>query len=107
MLEEGIVLAVEELADLRLEGRDPVSIPPMQAVGKVDEAGEVAPGLDAPDGRRDSGQMTPSSLPMRAKASSAKSICSGVCVAITLVRRRHCDGGTAGGTTGLVKTPAS
>ena len=42
---------------------------------------------------------------MRANCSSAKSICSNVCVAMRLVRSRHCDGGTAGGATGLVKTP--
>lgn len=107
MLEEGIATAVEQLPDLGLEGRDPDGVLPMQPVGEVNEAGEVAPRLDAPDDRRGVAQMTPSSLPIDANASSAKSIWSGVWVAITLVRSRHCDGGTAGGTTGLVNTPAS
>lgn len=107
MLEERIGPAVEQLPDLGLERRDPGRVVAVQAVGEVDEAGEIAPGLDAPDDRRGVVQMTPSSLPIFANASSAKSIWSGVWVAITLVRRRHCEGGTAGGTTGLVNTPAS
>src|SRR5205807_5364333 len=75
------------------------------AVGKVDETLEVAPAGDGRD--LHSAQMTPSSFPSCPKTSSARSICSGVWVAIRLVRSRHCDGGTAGGTTGLVNTPAS
>src|SRR3989440_7069819 len=51
--------------------------------------------------------MTPSSFPSRPKTSSAWSICCAVWVAITLVRSRQRDGGSAGGTTGLVNTPAS
>src|SRR5579872_1775049 len=78
----------------------------MQIVWKRDEAFEVAGRLNRPRDRRHA-QMTPISFPSRAKVSSAKSICSGVWVAMRLVRRRHSDGGTAGGTTGLVKTPAS
>lgn len=105
VLEEGILGAVQQLADLRAKRRDPGRVPPVQSVRQVNEAGEVGWGGDAPDER--GGQMTPSSLPMRPKASSAKSIWSAVWVAMTLVRRRHCDGGTAGGTTGLVNTPAS
>src|SRR5947209_9224462 len=50
-------------------------------------------------------QITPSSFPSRPNTSSAWSICCAVCVAITLVRSRHRDGGSAGGTTGLVNTP--
>lgn len=106
MGKEGILGAVEELLDLGAKRRDPVRVPPVQPIGQIDEGGEVLGGLDAPDDRR-AAQMTPNSRPMRPKASSAVSIWAGVWVAITLVRSRHCDGGTAGGTTGLVKTPAS
>ena len=97
VLKEGIGASVEKLPDLGLERRDPGAIPPMEAIRKLNEAGELARRLDAPDHRRGGCQMTPNSLPIFANASRAKSICSGVCVAITLVRSRHCEGGTAGG----------
>src|SRR6266511_3775000 len=74
-------------------------------VREGDEAIETAPVGDGHDLR--CAQTTPSSFPSRANAPNARSICSAVWVAIRLVRSRHCDGGTAGGTTGLVNTPAS
>ena len=82
--------------------------PPIAAVvpvGKIDEPGEVAPARSGRD--LHPAQITPSSFPSRPKVSSARPICSSVWVAMRLVRRRHCDGGTAGGTTGFVNTPAS
>src|SRR5690606_36689820 len=107
VLEERVLAAVEELLDFGLERRDPGAIPPVEAIRQLDECGELGRGLDAPDDRRGGAQLTSIPLPILANASSAKSVCSGVWVAITLVRRRHCEGGTAGGTTGLVNTPAS
>ena len=106
MLEERVVRAVEQLLDLRTKRRDPVQVPPVQLVGQVDEALKILGRLDAPNCRR-SAQITPSSLPMRPKASRQKSIWSLEWVAMTLVRRRHPSAGTAGGPTGLVKTPSS
>ena len=77
MLEERVVLAVEELLDLGAKRRDPVEVPPVEFVGQVDEALKIFRRLDAPNNRRGA-QMTPSSLPMRPNASSAKSIWAGV-----------------------------
>lgn len=106
VLEERVVRAIEQLLDLGTKRRDPVQVPPVQFVGQVDEALEILGRLDAPNNRR-STQMTPSSLPMRPKASRQKSICSLEWVAITLVRKRHPSAGTAGGPTGFVNTPSS
>src|SRR5690606_32048404 len=86
--------------------RDPERVPRVEFVGQLDEAVQAGAIARRPDGHS-SGQMTPRSLPMRANCSRQKSICSKECVAMTLVRSRHWDGGTAGGITGLVKTPAS
>src|SRR2546421_13096509 len=85
--------------------RHPQRIGTVVVVREGDEAIEIAPVRDGRD--LHCGQMTPSSFPRRPNTSRARSICSAVCVAIRLVRSRHCDGGTAGGTTGFVNTPAS
>jgi hypothetical protein len=74
VLKERVVGAVEKFLDLGAKRRDPIEIPPMKPIRQVDEPGEVPGRLDAPDRRRGV-QMTPSSLPMRPNASSAKSIC--------------------------------
>ena len=105
VLEEGILGAVEEGGHLHSQRRDPLRVPRVHPVGQVDELLQVAGGTDPADG--DVGQMTPNSLPILANDSSAWSICACVWVAMRLVRSRHCDGGTAGATTGLVNTPAS
>ena len=73
VLEEGVLGAGEQGADVQTQRRDPDRVPRVQPVGQVDEAVEVGP---VPD-RRDlegSVQMTPSSRPICAKVSSAKSI---------------------------------
>src|SRR5436853_7924237 len=85
--------------------RDPQRIITIVVVREGDEAIETAPVGDGHD--LHCGQMTPSSFPRRPNTSRARSICSAVWVAIRLVRNRHCEGGTAGGTTGFVKTPSS
>src|SRR5205814_6871578 len=105
VLPERILFLREECADVHPQLRDPQRVAAVVLVGKRDEPVEAVPVTDGHDLHR--AQMTPSSLPSRANASSAWSIWSAVCVAMRLVRRRHCDGGTAGGTTGLVNTPAS
>jgi hypothetical protein len=74
VLEERVVGAVEEFLDFGAKRRDPIEVPPMEPIWQVDEPGQIPGRLDAPDRRRGA-QMTPSSLPMRPKASSAKSIC--------------------------------
>src|SRR6266576_3798966 len=85
--------------------RDPQRIITIVVVREGDEAIETAPVGDGHD--LHCGQMTPSSFPRRPNTSRARSICSAVWVAIRLVRNRHCEGATAGGTTGFVKTPWS
>ena len=106
VLEEGVLGAGEEGCDVPTQRRDPERVPRVESVGQVDEALEVPSVTRRADAQR-WGQMTPRSRPMRANCSSAKSIWSNVCVAMRLVRSRHWDGGTAGGATGLVNTPAS
>src|SRR5213594_3005974 len=87
--------------------RHPQGIVAVVVVREGDEAIETPP-VPRRDGRDlHCGQMTPNSFPRRPNTSRARSICSAVWVAIRLVRNRHCEGGTAGGTTGFVKTPAS
>src|SRR2546425_12195431 len=105
MLEERILAGCQQRPDVPAQLRHPQRISAVVVVRKGDEAIEIAPVGDGHD--LHCGQMTPSSFPRRPNTSSARSIWSAVCVAIRLVRRRHCDGGTAGGTTGLVNTPAS
>src|SRR6266566_1422799 len=105
MFEEGVLSRREERAHIATQLRHPQRIIAVVVVREGDEAIEITPVCDGRD--LHCGQMTPSSFPRRPKTSSARSIWSAVCVAIRLVRSRHCDGGTAGGTTGLVNTPAS
>src|SRR6266571_5575631 len=105
VLEERVLSGREQRADVHPQLRDPQRIAAVVVVREGDELRETAPVADGRDLRK--AQMTPSSLPSRANTSNAWSICCDVCVAIRLVRSRHCDGGTAGGTTGLVNTPAS
>src|SRR5207245_10264558 len=85
--------------------RHPQRIGTVVVVREGDEAIETAPVGDGHD--LHCGQMTPSSFPRRPNTSRARSIWSAVWVAIRLVRNRHCGGGTAGGTTGFVKTASS
>src|SRR6185437_6445524 len=106
VLEEGVLPAVEQEGHVPTQRRDPERVPRVQPIGQIDEAVDLAPLARRVDAQR-RGQMTPKSRPIRANCSSAKSICSKVWVAIRLVRSRHCVGGTAGGATGLVNTPAS
>src|SRR5262249_17339295 len=106
VVEERVLGAREEVGHIHAQRGDPDGVAPVQDVRESDEALEVGRGADRADLER-AQPITPSWRPIVAKASSAKSICSAVCVAIRLVRRRHCEGGTAGGTTGLVNTPAS
>ncbi len=73
MLEEGVLLAVQQEADVAAERGDPAWIRPLQAVRQGDECVEVPAGSDRPD-LEGSVQMTPSSRPIFANASSAKSI---------------------------------
>src|SRR2546421_7389692 len=105
MLEERVLARREQGTDIHPQLRHPQPVAAIVVVGEGDELRETAPVRDGRDLRK--AQMTPSSLPSRANTSNAWSICCDVCVAIRLVRSRHCDGGTAGGTTGLVNTPAS
>src|SRR5207245_9844807 len=85
--------------------RHPQRIGTVVVVREGDEAIETAPVGDGHD--LHCGQMTPSSFPRRPNTSRARSIWSAVWVAIRLVRHRHCEGGTAGGTAGFVNTPSS
>src|SRR2546430_5451904 len=103
MLPERMLFLGEERADVHPQLRNPQGVAAVVLVGKRDEPVEAVPVTDGHDLHR--AQMTPSSLPSRANASSAWSIWSAVWGAMRLVRSRHCDGGTAGGTTGLVNTP--
>src|SRR5207253_10635435 len=105
MFEERILARGKQRAHVPAQLGHPQRIVAVKIVREGDETIETAPVRDGRD--LYCGQMTPSSFPSRPKTSSARSIWSAVCVAIRLVRRRHCDGGTAGGTTGFVKTPAS
>src|SRR5207248_6617984 len=105
VLEERVLGRGEQGADVHPQLRHPQGVAAIVVVGECDELRETAPVRDGRDLRI--AQMTPSSLPRRANTSNAWSICCDVCVAIRLVRSRQCDGGTAGGTTGLVNTPAS
>src|SRR5439155_20126482 len=105
VLEKGILRGREQCPHIATQLRHPQRIVAVVVVREGDEAIEITPVGDGRD--LHCGQMTPSSFPRRPKTSSARSIWSAVCVAIRLVRNRHCDGATAGGTTGLVNTPAS
>src|SRR5207247_3448015 len=105
MLPERVFLRGEQRADVHPQLRHPQRVAAVVLVGKRDEPVEAVPVTDGHDLHR--AQMTPSALRSRANASSAWSSWSAVWVAMRLVRSRHCDGGTAGGTTGLVNTPAS
>src|SRR2546421_479142 len=105
MLEERVLARREQGTDVHPQLRYPQPVAAIVVVGEGDELRETAPVRDGRDLRK--AQMTPSSLPSRANTSNAWSICCDVCVAIRLVRSRQCDGGTAGGTTGLGNTPAS
>src|SRR2546425_12877472 len=98
VLKERVAGGGEQRPHIRAQLRDPARVAPVQVVGKGDEALETAPVGDGHD--LYCAQMTPSSLPSRAQTSSAWSICCDLWVAIRLVRSRHWDGGTAGGTTG-------
>src|SRR3954453_4681373 len=106
VFEEGVFATGEERLHVPTQRRDPERVPRVESVRQDDESPPVPPGARCSNAQG-LGHMTPRSLPIVANCSSAKSICSKVCVAMTLVRSRHCDGGTAGGATGLVKTPAS
>src|SRR6266576_561151 len=105
VLEKRILRGREQCLHIAAQLRHPQRVIAVVVVREGDEAIEITPVRDGRD--LHCGQMTPSSFPRRPKTSSARSIWSAVCVAIRLVRSRHCDGGTAGGTTGLVNTPAS
>src|SRR3989440_10431836 len=105
MLEERVLARREQGTDVHPQLRHPQRVAAIVVVGEGNELRETAPVRDGRDLRK--AQMTPSSLPSRANTSNAWSICCAVWVAIRLVRSRQCDGGTAGGTTGLVNTPAS
>src|SRR2546425_4705961 len=105
MLEERVFCRRQQRVHVAAQLRHPQRISAVVVVRKGDEAIETAPVGDGHD--LHCGQMTPSSFPRRPKTSSARSIWSAVWGAMRLVRSRHCDGATAGGTTGLVKTPAS
>jgi len=69
VLEERILVAGEQGSDIPTQRRDPERVPRVESVGQVDEALEVLRAARRVDAH-DSGQMTPSSRPMRAKASS-------------------------------------
>src|SRR4029077_12548142 len=105
VLKEGVLFSGEKRPDVHPELRHPERVAAVKIVRKCNEPLEIAPVFHGRDSNRS--QMTPSSFPSSAKMPRARSICSGVWVAIRLVRSRHWDGGTAGGTTGLVNTPAS
>src|SRR5213596_65452 len=96
---EGVLGGREQRAHVHSQLWDPEGVAAVMVVGKGDEALEIAPVGDGRD--LHCAQMTPSSLPSRAKTSRAWSICWAVWVAIRLVRNRQWDGGTAGGTTGF------
>src|SRR5690606_25342462 len=107
VLEERILAGGEEDPHVPTQRRDPDRVPRVQPVGQVDEAVEIGAGpyranVDGSPGGNGGAQMTSNSRPMVANASRQKSVWSKVWVAMTLVRRRHCEGGTAGGATGLV-----
>ncbi len=104
VLEEGILGAGEQGLDVPTQRRDPEGVPRVEPIGQVDEALEVRSVPRRADAQR-WGQTTPRSRPMRANCSSAKSIWSNVCVAMRLVRSRHCVGCTAGGATGIGEDP--
>src|SRR5262249_35000477 len=61
----------------------------------------------AGEDRHAEGQISPTCLPAFSILSSASSMSASVWVAMTLVRMHACPPGTAGGTTGLAKTPWS
>src|SRR6266566_4757948 len=105
MFEEGVLSRREERAHIATQLRHPQRVIAVVVVREGDEAIEITPVGDGRD--LHCGQMTPSSFPRRPNTSRARSIWSAVWVAIRLVRNRHCEGGTAGGTTGFVKTPSS
>src|SRR5256886_3963947 len=105
VLEERVLAGGEQRADVHPQLWHPERVAAVVVVGEGDELRETAPVADGRDLWK--AQMTPSSLPSRPNTSNAWSICCDVCVAIKLVRSRQWDGGTAGGTTGLVNTPAS
>lgn len=66
-------MPVEQGADIAPEGRDPAGVGRVQTVGQGNEGVEVGAGVRRPD-PQGSVQMTPSSRPIFANASSAKSI---------------------------------
>src|SRR6266550_3247425 len=105
VLEERVLVGGQQGTDIAAQLRGPQRIAAVVVVGEGDEAIETAPVRNGRD--LHCAQTTPSAFPSRAKAPKARSIWSAVWVAIRLVRSRHCDGGTAGGTTGFVNTPAS
>jgi hypothetical protein len=70
VLEEGILGAGEQGGHVPTQRRDPERVPRVKSVGQIDEAPEVGRAARRTDAHG-SGQMTPSSRPMRAKASSA------------------------------------
>ena len=88
VLEEGILGARKEGGYIPTQRRDPEWVPRVESIWKIDETLEVSSLARRSDAHA-IGQMTPRSLPMMANCSSAKSICSNVCVAMRLVRSRH------------------
>jgi hypothetical protein len=88
VLEKRVPGARKEGGYVPTQRRDPERVPRMESVRKIDEPLEISSLARRSDAHA-IGQMTPRSLPMMANCSSAKSICSNVCVAMRLVRRRH------------------
>ena len=73
VLEEGVLAPVKKCAVVRDQRRNPVGVRRVEPVWQGDEGVEVLAGVDRPD-LEGSVQMTPSSRPIFAKASRAKSI---------------------------------
>src|SRR5439155_225411 len=73
VLEEGVLGGREQRAHVHSQLWDPEGVAAVMVVGKGDEALEIAPVGDGRD--LHCAQMTPSSLPSRAKTSRAGSIC--------------------------------
>src|SRR5690606_30359118 len=126
VLMEGVLVPPQHRHEVGTERRDPVRIPGVDPPGQIDETPQVSPAthrLDPHRGARPAAprptahrrpgarsrhtHITAMRRPTWANASSTKSICSSLCVAISEIRRRHEFSGTAGGMTGFVNTPRS
>src|SRR5690606_32554309 len=121
MFVERMLRGIEELAYVLLERRHPRRIARVDAPGQSDELPQLAAAAHGADlharsgawcpcrsrARAPAAHITAMRLPAVANASSTKSMCSSVCVAISEMRSLHEFSGTAGGVTGFVNTPAS